>query len=270
MEVLLACLTQFRSCELTPSEPSTVGNGSGRGNGHAARCVSDLVGTLSRSDLSEAWRFWADDHPGKTPSTLKRLRADVLGWIVQPARVLGRIENLGRRDQTLHNLLLSAPRFELTVGQIVAAKDLAYLSSYELEASLELLRRRALVQECASRRVSTDGVRSFAICQDMGNALLGERRARRRGIFDALTLRGHLDRMYDDPERAARTPPASTLERPCASSINARPHPSACWQAPTAAAAVTASAAGHRSGGPTGGRSGTVWALRPAARARAV
>jgi hypothetical protein len=197
---------------LTPSEPSTVGNGSGRGNGHAARCVSDLVGTLSRSDLSEAWRFWADDHPGKTPSTLKRLRADVLGWIVQPARVLGRIENLGRRDQTLHNLLLSAPRFELTVGQIVAAKDLAYLSSYELEASLELLRRRALVQECASRRVSTDGVRSFAICQDMGNALLGERRARRRGIFDALTLRGHLDRMYDDPERAARTPPARVRE----------------------------------------------------------
>jgi len=198
---------------LSPSEISSNGHaGNGRAKSRAAKATHDLIATLSKSDLQEAWRFWAADRPGKLPSTLKKLRTDLELWMSEPARVMDRVEGLGRRDQTLHDLLLAAPHFELTMGEIVASKDLAYLSSYDLEACLELLRRRALVQECASRRVSTDGVRSFAICMDVGNTLLGERRAKRRGIFDALTLRGHLDRLYDDPDRASRTTPARVRE----------------------------------------------------------
>jgi hypothetical protein len=181
-------------------------------NNRASGTVIEVLAGLTKADLGEAWRFWAGESPGKVPGTLKKLRQDVAEWMGDSPRVLDCVENLRRSELTVHDMLLAAPHFELTMGEIVGAKDLAYLSSYELEASLELLRRRGLVQECASRRVSSDGVRSFAICQDLGNTLLGERRARRRGIFDALTLRGHLDRMYDDPERAARTPPARVRE----------------------------------------------------------
>ncbi len=197
---------------MTRSQSSPKGSSNGSGMGRASTSVAEVVGALSKADLGEAWRFWADKGAGKIPATLKDLRNDVVGWMGDASRVLDRVEALRRSESTVHDMLLGAHHFELTVGEIVAAKDLAYLSSYDLEASLELLRRRALVQECASRRVSADGVRSFAICQDLGNTLLGERRARRRGIFDALTLRGHLDRMYDDPERAARTPPARVRE----------------------------------------------------------
>jgi len=196
------------------TRPKSHSNGArnGVGYGRALGSVPEVVAALSKADLGEAWRFWAGENAGKIPGTLKKLRQDVGGWMGESSRVLDRVESLRRGESAVHDMLLAAPHFELTVGEIVASNDLAHLSSYDLEACLELLRRRALVQECASRRVSSDGVRSLAICQDLGNTLLGERRARRRGIFDALTLRGHLDRMYDDPERAARTPPARVRE----------------------------------------------------------
>ena len=197
---------------MTRSNSSSSRGRNGTSNGRARGSVSEVVAMLSKADLGEAWRFWAGENAGRIPGTLKKLRQDVAEWMAESSRVQDRVESLRRGELTVHDMLLAAPHFELTVGEIVASQDLAYLSSYDLEACLEVLRRRALVQECASRRVSSDGVRSFAICQDLGNTLLGERRARRRGIFDALTLRGHLDRMYDEPQRAARTTPARVRE----------------------------------------------------------
>ena len=47
---------------------------------------------------------------------------------------------------------------------------------------------------------------------DVGDAILRQRRARRRGIFDIFTLRGHIDRLYDDPAKSSRTPPSRIRE----------------------------------------------------------
>ncbi len=194
---------------MTPSPRQPSGDACGP---QAALSVGALLDRLKKADLGIAWRFWSGQESGSLPRTQKKMRTDLEAWLEEPGRVMDRVEQLGRSHQSLFDLLLGAPQFELTMGEIVAAKDLAYLSSYDLEAGLEQMRRQALVQECAARRVSVHGARSFAVCEELGNSILRERRARRRGIFDTLTLRGHLDRMYDSPERAARTPPARVRE----------------------------------------------------------
>jgi AcrR family transcriptional regulator len=65
-----------------------------------------------------------------------------------------------------------------------------------------VLGRHALVVETRSTTTDSFGARSWTVPLDVGDAILRQRRARRRGIFDAFTLRGHIDRLYDDPSRA--------------------------------------------------------------------
>ena len=47
---------------------------------------------------------------------------------------------------------------------------------------------------------------------EVGDGLLRQQRAKRRGVFDLLTLRGFLDRQYDDPARGRRTSPTRLRE----------------------------------------------------------
>jgi hypothetical protein len=47
---------------------------------------------------------------------------------------------------------------------------------------------------------------------EVGDSILRQRRAKRRGVFDLFTLRGHLDRRYEDPARSSRTPPSRLRE----------------------------------------------------------
>ena len=181
-------------------------------NGRARPSCAEVVRTLKKADLSEAWRFWADDPTTSAPPLVREARGEIERWMADPERVMARVDDLGRRLGTIFDLLLCAPRYECTLAELAGAKQIAYLSSYDLEASLEVLTRRGLVRQGRSARVSEGGLRAFTVPADLGDTVLRERRGRRRGIFDTFTLRGHLDRLYDDPRRAARTSRARVRE----------------------------------------------------------
>jgi hypothetical protein len=166
------------------------------------------VGALPKDDLTELYRFWSGDPGASAPSGVRKLRDEVLGWIAEPERVTERVKELGRRMGTIFDLLLGAPRYEMTLSDLVGAKEISDLSTYDLEASLAVLARRAMVVE----RNEPGDARRYLVPADLGDTVLRQRRAARRGIFDTFTLRGHLDRLYDDPARAARTPPSRVRE----------------------------------------------------------
>lgn len=162
--------------------------------------AANAVRALGKGDLTELYRFWSGESSGAMPETPKRAREAVLGWIAEPERVAARVAGLGRRLGSILDLLLSAPQYECSLAEIASSKEVSYLSSYDLEASLSVLRRRGLVTSGGGDR----GKGSFLVPSDIGDAILRQRRAHRRGIFDTFTLRGHLDRLASDPARASR------------------------------------------------------------------
>lgn len=178
-------------------------------NGRAA--LEHVLADVGRADLAELYRFWSGDPQVGLPRS-EQARGEIAAWMKEGARVCARVAELGRRHGSIFELLLEAPRFECTIHELVDAKPLSYLSSYDLEAALGLLGRRGLVQERTSSRVEHAGARAFAVPAEVGDTVLRQRRAERRGIFDIFTLRGHLDQLYDDPSRGGRTPPSRVRE----------------------------------------------------------
>ena len=61
--------------------------------------------------------------------------------------------------------------------------------------------------DAARQELEAFGGRVLAVPFDLGDAVVRQRRASRRGVFDVFALRGHLERLYSDPERAAKLPP---------------------------------------------------------------
>ena len=99
---------------------------------------------------------------------------------------------------------VASARYQASTLDLLNAKHLAYLSRYDLEAGLSMLQRHALLVEIPGEG---RGGRTFAVPAEVGDSILRQRRAKRRGVFDLFTLRGHLDRRYEDPARSSRTPP---------------------------------------------------------------
>jgi Helicase conserved C-terminal domain len=180
-------------------------------NSNGRRTVAAMLESFPRADFGELYRYWSANPQANARET-KKTREELLAWMADGPHVMGRIGELGKRLGSIFGVLLDAPRYECTITDLVSAKSIAYLSSYDLEASLTVLARRGLVLEGESTRVEGAGARAFAIPSDLGDTVLRERRARRRGIFDTFTLRGHLDQLYDDPARARRTPPSRLRE----------------------------------------------------------
>ena len=174
-------------------------------------CAADAIGALDDADLNELYRFWSGESPAHLPAA-EVLRKQVAGWMGEAGRVKERVAELGRRLGTVLDLCLAAPAYTLTFAELAESKQLAYLSRYDLEASLSVLTRRALLVERKPARIAQSGTTSFLVPADLGDAILRERRAQRRGVFGTFTLRGHLDRMYDDPQRSARTSPGRVRE----------------------------------------------------------
>ena len=172
---------------------------------------ADALARLPASDLAEVFRFWSKDQGGRPPSGSEWLD-QVQAWMSDPDRALDRIESLGRRVATVFDLLLAGTRYELSMAELAAHRDVASLSAYDLEAALTVLLRRALAFPVVSSAAHGNGGQAYCVPTEVGDAVLRGRRARRRGIFDTFTLRGHLDRIYDDPARAARTPPSRVRE----------------------------------------------------------
>jgi hypothetical protein len=190
---------------------SPSGHGGGVG-GKRGRCtLAAVVECLPEGDLAEAWRHWSPETGGTVPAPAAA-RKQLLEWGMDGAHALERLGSLGKRLAMLMDLLLEAPRYELLFADLAAHRSLEHLSTYDLEAAIATLTRRALVRDGESSHVATEGQRALAVPTDLGDALVRQRRSLRSGVFDAFTLRGHIDRLYDDPARARRTPPSRVRE----------------------------------------------------------
>ncbi len=175
-------------------------------NGRPLRIkAKDAVAEFPQADLKELFRFWAGKEAHDIPSTDDVLRRRVLSWIEDPEIVGARVASLGRRMAGILEVHLRAPRYQCTVTELINAKELSYLSSYDLKASLMTLERHGLIVGGKNAEVARYGVEVTAMPHDIAESILRVRRAKERGIFDAFTLRGHLDKLYEDPARAART-----------------------------------------------------------------
>lgn len=190
------------------------GRASGRsGAGRVFRPrIADVVAGRNRDGLKELFRFWVGNGKNDVPSQPEELERRVVERMSEARTVQERVGGLGRRLGQILDLHLEAVGYKKSLEELAQSKRLAYLSAYELEACLEQLCRHGLLEEAADGRYERYGTRMFAIPQDIGDTVLRERRRHVRGVFDSLTLRGHLDRLYDDPARARRTPPTRVRE----------------------------------------------------------
>lgn len=174
--------------------------------------AKDALAEFPKADLKELFRFWSGGEVRSVPTAMDTLKKRVLGWMEDPEVLGSRIETLGRRLTSILEVHLQSPRYQCTVTDLINAKELAYLSDYDLKASLMALERHALLVGGKNPEVARYGVEVTAVPHDVAENILRVRRARERGIFDAFTLRGHLDKMYEDPARAARTPASRVRE----------------------------------------------------------
>lgn len=193
-----------------------VQNGAGAGSNGAPRPARpksiDAVLAIANVDLAELYRFWSGNRNAHPPHDTNEIRRQVAEWMADPAVVEARIVTLPRRMLSIIDLHLEHPRYQCGIADIINARHLAYMSQYELQACLAVLERHGLLVEGKSSAASSYGARSYSVPSDLGDAILRQRRARRRGIFDVFTLRGHIDRIYDDPAKSSRTPPSRIRE----------------------------------------------------------
>jgi hypothetical protein len=129
-----------------------------------------------------------------------------------PPILEARMANLGKRLRGVLQAHLEARDYQLSVSELASRREFQHLSPYELEAALAMLQRHGLLAEWADRRFKSYGERAHAVPLELGDALLRQARVRRRGVFDVLTLRGWLDRQYDDPSRKQRLSPTRLRE----------------------------------------------------------
>jgi hypothetical protein len=181
------------------------GSAEGAVTGESASAAS-VVATVPKIDLPELFRYWAGKRRVQIPDRDEKAREQVLEWMGDSAVVAERVEEMGRRTRAIFDVLLGAPRYELPRSELAAHRQLSYLSSYDLEASIAVLGRHALIAPSRSREMLRYGLNAYAVPVDVGDSVLQARRAKRRGVFDVLTLKGHLDRLYTDPTRAPKMP----------------------------------------------------------------
>jgi hypothetical protein len=196
---------------LRGSEPQPEGRTGSRPETARAR-LSDVLAGRRGPELEEMHRFWSGAANGGPPPSEAELRRELAALMCDPDRVEARLSGLGRRLNQMLSLHLEAPGYQRSLEDLAAHKLLAYLSDYDLEAATTALVRHGLLVETLDRRLETYGGRSHAVPAEIGDAILRLRRARRRGVFDLFTLRGFLDRLYDDPARTRRLSPTRLRE----------------------------------------------------------
>lgn len=179
---------------------------------HGRISVAEIFAAASEVELEELYNYWNRNQGSQLPRETAEVRRALQAFVADDAHVGARVLSLGRRLNQVLGLLLEAPHFQLSFAELSCHKQLAYLSHYDLEAALAQLARRALVAESKDRRVKSFGARLLVVPEEIADALLRQQRAKRRGVFDVLTLRGHLDRLYDDPARARRSAPTRVRE----------------------------------------------------------
>ncbi len=178
----------------------------GRGDGSETARVStaDSVAAVRSGDLSDLFRFWAGDGGLRAPTGEAALRRQVLEWMQDDEVLEARIAAMGKRLQAILDVHLAAPRGEVATIDLASSRQLAYLSEYDLQASLAVLKRHALLVGLKSAEMARHGVAVHQVPHDLAERILRLRRSHRRGVFDRTTLKGHLDRVYSDPSRSTR------------------------------------------------------------------
>lgn len=184
-------------------------------NGRAKKTVKgleDVIESRPPADLPELFHFWGEGRTASLPSREDEIRARVAEWMSDPAWVQNRVATLGRRMRAVLEAMLSSPSHGRSWQELVQTRSLSYLSAYDLEACLSALQRRALVVEGADGRFEAYGERTFQVPERVARDLLKHRSERASGVFEILTLRGHLEGLYADPQRAKRTTPQRLRE----------------------------------------------------------
>ena len=172
-----------------------------------AGALEAALSALKKTDLPELYRFWSGEKNGRVPSDRAQLTEQVLQAARDPDTLEKRLGDLGKRLGLLLDVHLAAPRYQRGRGDLVSSRALAHLGKYDLDAGLAALQRRGLLVASRLRTVNGYDEPAWRIPAEIGDSVLRMRRARRRGVFDLVTLRGHLDRLYDDPARASQTSP---------------------------------------------------------------
>ncbi len=163
--------------------------------------VADAVASLPDSDIPELYRFWAGKRRGSAAGTAQEQRAAVLELMQDGELLSARIEGMGSRLHTIFDVLLGAPRYELPMSELSVHKQLAYLSTYDLEAAIAVLERHCLLVPSRSKEMARYGMRAYAVPVDLGERIQQQRRSERRGVFDVFALRGHLDRLCSESSK---------------------------------------------------------------------
>ena len=164
-----------------------------------------VVKSFKPRDLEELYRFWAGKRGPQYPDSDEAARAAVLGWMTDSEVVEARVSELGRRMGAIFECAMAVDGYRVSASVLGQAKELNYLSAYDLEAALTSLVRHGLLFASG-----TKSKREYQIPEDIAACLTSQRLSRKRGIFDAITLKGHLDRMYEDPSRQGKTSAAQS------------------------------------------------------------
>lgn len=170
--------------------------------------IDELIARRPDRDIKHLYQFWSGADDAEVPRESSMARARIVDWINDPVHLEERVEDLGRRLGGVLAELMGSEHYRSSVDALASSKTLEYLTDYDLRSSLETLEKHGLVVQDEEVR---DGA-VYAVPRDIGDTLVRQRRQRDRGIFDALTLRGYLDRMYSDPSRARRTSPQRLRE----------------------------------------------------------
>jgi len=157
--------------------------------------IAALLGERELDDLETPYRFWAGSNGERPQGDVSELRSRIAEWMSDSERLGARLDALPRRQREVLDALLVASRYELTLDELSANRELGYLARFDLEAAVVQLVDQAFVAETSTG--------AFAVPVDLGDAVLRHRRGLERGVFDVFTLRGHLERVYgEDAEKA--------------------------------------------------------------------
>ncbi len=183
--------------------------GSTRGAQSASSSLAGLLAARRGADLAELVRFWAPEQPELAEGPAREL---LLEAITDPNRLERRVSEFDPRVGAVLDSLYAARGFELSWSDLTAKKALSSFTEYDIEAAVHLLQRRALVAQAQGNRFDTLGARTLALPPRVAAALAATRGSKEHGLFSALTLRGHLEAIYSDLERARRTSPGRLRE----------------------------------------------------------
>ncbi|MBM3988822.1 MAG: hypothetical protein FJ294_12795 [Planctomycetes bacterium] len=174
--------------------------------------VADVLGSVGERELGELYLFWGGADSPPPSSDLAERRKILALWMGDGEIAEARMQSLGRRPQQVLAMLLDAQGYMHTTAELADHRLLAHLSRYELESCVQALVRCGALLEVPDRRSRFSGGKTWAVPMELGDGLLRQQRAKRRGVFDLLTLRGFLDRQYDDPVRGKRITPTRLRE----------------------------------------------------------